>query len=201
MAAWSVFAAEGRPFNLLSEVEKAGAAFFWDPLSASGVIEKNGHSFTFREGSSAAVFDNRLLVFVDPPEKKNGSLYVSQDFLSHAGRVFSAEPGKSGQGKDSFYKIGAILIDPGHGGKDPGTNRDIVVDGKKVTVLEKDITLEVSKLLYAKLKKAYPGKKIQLTRSDDRFLSLDDRVEIAHSMALGPREAVLYISVHVNASP
>jgi N-acetylmuramoyl-L-alanine amidase len=192
---------EEAAFNLLSEAEKAGASFFWDPLSESGIIEKNGRTITFREGSAAAVLDNNLLLSIDPPESKNGSLYVSRNFLSLANLVFADPPGTASPRQEGIYKIGAILIDPGHGGKDPGTNRELVVNGGKVAMREKDITLDVSKMLYEKLRRVYPDKKILLTRDDDRTLSLDERVDMAHAVPLQPHEAVLYISVHVNASP
>ena len=50
------------------------------------------------------------------------------------------------------------------------------------------------------LKKAYPDKRIIMTRSTDVFLTLQERTEIANNVKLGENEAVLYISVHVNAS-
>jgi N-acetylmuramoyl-L-alanine amidase len=181
--------------NLVKEAQKAGASFFWDPLSGSGIIEKNGHSLSFREGDRIAMIDNSLLVVTDAPEKRNGIIYVSTGFFSRAQELFSQNTNS-----EAYYKIGAILIDAGHGGKDPGAVGTHTIGGKKVTLQEKTITLEVSKMLGERLRKAYPDKKILLTRSDDRFLSLEQRVDIANSVPLAPHEAVLYISIHVNAS-
>ncbi len=80
-----------------------------------------------------------------------------------------------------------VVIDAGHGGKDPGCI------GKGGTQ-EKDIVLSVAKKLKAKLDSA--GFKTYLTRSDDRYLKLAERASIAEK-----RKADLFISLHANANP
>jgi N-acetylmuramoyl-L-alanine amidase len=80
-----------------------------------------------------------------------------------------------------------IVLDPGHGGKDPGA---IGIGG----VAEKDIVLNVAKKLARKLK-AELGVQVVLTRNDDRFVPLEDRTAMANN-----EEADLFISLHVNAS-
>lgn len=104
------------------------------------------------------------------------------------------------EGETRAYSIGAILIDPGHGGKDPGASATFMINGKKTTVVEKDINLRVGLKLFDMLSKAYPKKRILMTRSTDKYLSLEERTTIANSVKLGENEAVLYLSVHVNAS-
>jgi N-acetylmuramoyl-L-alanine amidase len=79
-----------------------------------------------------------------------------------------------------------VVIDPGHGGKDPGAR------GLRGLV-EKDVVLNVSKLLAARLRG--DGVEVFLTRRDDRFLSLEERTAIANSQG-----ADLFLSVHANAS-
>lgn len=83
--------------------------------------------------------------------------------------------------------IRKIVLDPGHGGKDPGA---IGVDG----LAEKDVVLSVAKKLAAKLRKDM-GIKVVLTRTDDRFIALEDRTAIANA-----EDADLFISLHMNAS-
>ncbi|MBN2546806.1 MAG: N-acetylmuramoyl-L-alanine amidase [Spirochaetes bacterium] len=89
-------------------------------------------------------------------------------------------------------KINAIIIDPGHGGSDPGA---IGFSGIK----EKEIVLKTSLLLYDKLKDVFKDKKIILTRDKDEYISLDKRSQIANYVfnKYGPS---LFISIHVNAS-
>jgi len=79
-----------------------------------------------------------------------------------------------------------IVIDPGHGGKDPGTQ----LDGG---IQEKDITLDLAKKLAAVIKKT-TGCEVLLTRDKDVFLPLDERTAFANV-----NKADLFISVHVNA--
>jgi N-acetylmuramoyl-L-alanine amidase len=78
-----------------------------------------------------------------------------------------------------------IVIDPGHGGKDPGCYR-----GK---IREKDIVLSLARRLADKIKKE-TGCEVSLTRNQDVFLPLERRTAIANM-----RKADLFISLHVNA--
>ena len=84
--------------------------------------------------------------------------------------------------------IRKIVIDPGHGGKDPGA---IGVGG----VMEKDLVLSVAKKLAVKLTNEM-GVQVVLTRRDDRFIALEDRTYLANA-----EDADLFISLHMNASP
>ncbi|MBU1567186.1 MAG: N-acetylmuramoyl-L-alanine amidase [Proteobacteria bacterium] len=78
-----------------------------------------------------------------------------------------------------------IVLDPGHGGKDPGA----MAFGLK----EKDIVLDVAKRLAPVLKKEL-GCEVVLTRKDDTFISLEERTAIANT-----NNADLFISLHLNA--
>lgn len=181
--------------NLISEAEKTGVQVYWDSLSGTGLLEKNGHQVSFRAGDSFVLQDCKKLALTDAPVIKDGVLYVTKAFLDSATRLFKTESTDS-----NGFKIGAILIDPGHGGKDPGAMMTHKIKGKNVTVKEKDVNLTVGKMLYSRLKSAYPDKQILMTRSTDKFLSLAERTEIANSVKLSDKEAVLYVSVHVNSS-
>lgn len=180
--------------SILNAAEKIGAELYWDPLSGNGVLQKNGHQFSFRCDEQLVLLDFNELAITDAPKQKNGILYVTEGFISTATNLFKRNA------PEAHYRVGAILIDPGHGGKDPGAVGSYKKNGKKVSLNEKDITLTISKLLSEQLKKAYPDKKIILTRSQDKWLSLEERVEIANSINLPANEAILYISIHVNAS-
>jgi len=81
-----------------------------------------------------------------------------------------------------------VVLDPGHGGKDPGASGP-------GGIAEKDIVLSIAKKLALKLK-AEMGTEVVLTRKDDRFVPLEDRTLLANS-----EDADLFISLHVNASP
>ncbi len=80
-----------------------------------------------------------------------------------------------------------IVLDPGHGGKDPGAS----AFGLK----EKDIVLKIAKKL-APILERETGAEVILTRDNDTFIPLEERTGIANA-----NEADLFISLHINAHP
>lgn len=193
LSAFNIFASENNKI-LIDQTADLGMTFYWDTLSSSGILEKNGHQITFRIDDPLIVLDNSAMSITDAPAMEDGVIKVSGDFLSTVEQYFKDR--EEGNG----FKIGAILIDPGHGGKDPGASGTIKVDGKQVKVQEKDVVLNIGNLLCSKLKSNYPDKQILMTRSTDKFLQLNERTEIANNVKLGPNEAIIYVSIHANAS-
>ena len=86
----------------------------------------------------------------------------------------------------SQYKLSTIVIDAGHGGKDPGARGKIS--------WEKDIALSISLELGRILKENIPALNIIYTRKEDKFLSLYRRSEIANKA-----NADLFISIHADS--
>lgn len=84
-------------------------------------------------------------------------------------------------------KMGKIVIDPGHGGRDTGT---IGPTG----LMEKDVALDVAKRL-AKLVEERLGAEVVLTRTEDVSVPLEARTELANQ-----EKADLFLSIHVNSS-
>ena len=93
-----------------------------------------------------------------------------------------------------------IVLDPGHGGKDPGAIGYYTAGGEKKSLREKDVVLSTALEAAEMLSARYPDKEILLTRSDDRYLKLEERTEIANSVELGEGESMIFISIHANAS-
>jgi N-acetylmuramoyl-L-alanine amidase len=85
-------------------------------------------------------------------------------------------------------KVGRVVLDPGHGGHDTGT---IGPAG----LLEKDLVLDVAQRL-GRLIEARMGSEVIYTRSDDTFIPLERRTEIANE-----GKADLFLSIHANSSP
>lgn len=83
-------------------------------------------------------------------------------------------------------KVNTIMIDPGHGGKDPGA----VAHGLK----EKDINLRMSRILGRMLEEK--GFRILYTRTTDVFIPLEERTAMANA-----QKADLFLSIHANAHP
>jgi N-acetylmuramoyl-L-alanine amidase len=85
------------------------------------------------------------------------------------------------------WLIDVVIIDPGHGGKDPGTV------GKSKTY-EKDIVLEISRKLGKIIKKEMPDVKVIYTRNSDKFIPLQKRTKIANE-----NNGKVFISIHANS--
>lgn len=78
-----------------------------------------------------------------------------------------------------------LVIDAGHGGKDPGACGKII--------MEKEVALKIALKLGEQISKSYPDLKIIYTRSTDVFIPLDERAKIANKI-----KADLFISIHAN---
>ena len=86
------------------------------------------------------------------------------------------------------FKVDVVVIDAGHGGKDHGTSGRIIK--------EKDVALKIALKLGNYIEKNVPGVKVIYTRKDDRYLSLDERADLANK-----HKADLFICIHANANP
>ena len=86
----------------------------------------------------------------------------------------------------SLRRVETVVVDPGHGGRDPGATG---LRGLR----EKDVNLRLAHKLAAELKEQ--GFRVVLTRSDDQTLELEERMAIAESSG-----GDLFVSVHANAS-
>ena len=110
-------------------------------------------------------------------------------FLSVIVLMFCCSVTLSAQNAVGELGLKTVVIDAGHGGKDPGA------PGKTTSTSEKHIVLSVSKLLGDKIKAAYPDVKVVYTRSTDVFVELKERVNIAKR-----NKADLFISIHCNSN-
>ncbi len=86
------------------------------------------------------------------------------------------------------FRFKTIVIDAGHGGKDPGAH------GKYSA--EKSVTLAIAKKLRKAIAEEMPSVNLIMTRSDDTFIGLSRRTEIA-----AESKGNLFISIHCNSSP
>ncbi|CAG5074333.1 N-acetylmuramoyl-L-alanine amidase AmiC [Dyadobacter sp. CECT 9623] len=111
------------------------------------------------------------------------SIIAASFLLASLAFVFQQEPADS-----KSAKVRTVVIDAGHGGKDPGTR------GRKIK--EKDVALSVALELGRKIKEATPEVKVLYTRSTDVFIELGERSAFANR-----NNADLFISIHCNATP
>ncbi len=181
---------------LASAAARMGARLVWDPLTETGYLEREGFHAALRTGFPWLVLDGRDLLRTDPVEVRNGVPYLTEAAASAVAAWFS----RMAEERNSHFHIAAILIDPGHGGKDPGAVADHVLEGKKRRVIEKDIALTVALRVRERLAERWPDRKILMTRETDVYPTLEERVDIANSLELGKNDAVIYVSIHANAS-
>lgn len=184
--------------NILSLTSDLGAVLEWDPLRDAGVISFGDDRIAVAVGADSALINYRLKVQIDAPVRRNGAVWlttaavgaigdaVQKDRLAHAGE---------------HLRVQYILLDPGHGGKDSGAVGSVAAGKKMVPLMEKDITLSVGRSLAALLKEGFPDKEVILTRNDDTFVSLEDRVVIANGLLEKTKDTILYVSIHANTSP
>jgi len=93
-----------------------------------------------------------------------------------------------------------IIVDPGHGGSDNGAFVDYQTDNELITLREKDLNLKIAKLLAKRLNAKLPQAQIIFTRTDDVYLSLDERVSITNKIS-NDNFNTIFISIHINYSP
>lgn len=90
-----------------------------------------------------------------------------------------------GKIRQMFFNQVDVVLDAGHGGKDPGANRDDAV--------EKEITLEIAKMTRDFLEES--DYKVGMTRESDEYIDLGNRSKIANE-----RKATVFVSIHCNSS-
>jgi N-acetylmuramoyl-L-alanine amidase len=149
----------------------AGAA-----ISIAGVVlaaAAVGASHRFSSGERAS--DERALI----GEARGGSVRV--ELGSAIGDVKLTQASSPGRP--------IVVLDPGHGGRDPGAK------GVSSSTNEKDLTLAFARELRDEL--ASRGRvRVAMTRDDDRYLTLDQRAEIARRLG-----ASAYLSLHIDSAP
>ncbi|MCL1928654.1 MAG: N-acetylmuramoyl-L-alanine amidase [Treponema sp.] len=206
LSSFQAFGQAGKSYSIDETLKELGAVISWDPFFASGVFNKGEKRFKFYSGlpgeQGFALFDGREVLTVPLPFFEGEALRFPAAFVTAAKASFSAAPPvlPTTPSDENHFRIAAIIIDPGHGGKDPGAIGTHTINGKTLKSVEKDIVLAVSKKLAVLLGAAYPGKKILLTRTGDTYPSLEERVNIANTVPLKDNEAIIYISIHANAS-
>lgn len=107
-------------------------------------------------------------------------------FSNDAQHIATQAPAKTAQPQKSVTRKKIVMLDPGHGGQDPGA---ISRSGK----YEKDLTLKMAKETKTLLEKA--GYKVVMTRDKDYYVTLRGRIEKAHKA-----NADLFISIHADSA-
>jgi N-acetylmuramoyl-L-alanine amidase len=179
----------------------------WSAEQGDGrhVVALPGDTVTLRLGNAFSRVGSRFVQLRLSPEEWDGSLWIPlanlrdlfprdveilPDLRAIRLRVAPAIPDTSQRGSaDALpdqWVLKTVVVDPGHGGKDSGARG---LDN----LLEKEITLDIARRLARLLDQR--GLNAELTRSGDRFVSLQERTHFANE-----RQGDLLISIHCNSS-
>ncbi len=171
-------------FKCISKQEKADQRLYFHLYGETFIFLESAPYYTFKNQSYNAHF---------PLLSQGGKYYIPLNFFTEL--LPQHFPGKVSFTQNVLriedpqdYGVHVIVLDPGHGGKDPGAI------GRRLKAKEKDINLDVALKLKVLLEKEL-GLQVLMTRSDDSFVSLGDRTKFAND-----NKANLFISIHANAS-
>ncbi|WP_430447454.1 MAG: N-acetylmuramoyl-L-alanine amidase [Pseudomonas piscis] len=186
------------PERLIVDLSGARLNGDFSQLALANTVIRSIRSGHFGQG------DTRIVLDLNQPVQLNSFLLPPQDGQGHrlvldlasstrvapgiaAAAVPAAKPQAPADRAHPKRDI-IVVVDPGHGGKDPGA---VGARGER----EKDVVLSIAQLLAKRLKRE-KGFDVKLVRNDDFFVPLRKRVEIARK-----HKADMFISVHADAAP
>ncbi|MFV0422908.1 N-acetylmuramoyl-L-alanine amidase [Oleidesulfovibrio sp.] len=198
----------GKPYRLYVDIENAtpGKLVRSHETVADGILKevrtgrpRDGVSRVVLDFSSVRKYnvftlDNPFRVVIDvtsPDDKSEDSVQVAQTKPEPKAppKPYQVPSGSKGQVKDLVEQLGltlnTIMIDAGHGGKDPGTQHN--------GIREREYTLKMVKIIGRKLEAK--GFNVLYTRTKDVFVPLEDRTAMANV-----KKADMFLSVHINAN-
>ena len=164
----------------------------WDHISQTVDLKIEGVSVRILVGSNILLLGKEQVALNTPVTIDDSSVMLPHDFkikvMDRFPKLFSAKaPARVTKAPRVFRKLREVVIDAGHGGKDPGA---LGVAGMKEKTVVLDVALRLKRLLEA------AGVKVTMTRKDDTFIPLPERTEITSRS-----KADLFISIHANSSP
>jgi len=168
--------------------ERFNYKWSWDTVARKAGIQNKDNYIRFVEGSRFALLNSSIEKMEAPAVLYMGALMVPVSFVQtrmlDKKESFVARPVKST--RTGQYLLGKVVIDAGHGGKDPGAVG-------RCGLIEKDVALDIAKGLKEKLE--IEGFQVFLTRSSDKFIALSKRPQIANNY-----NADFFVSIHANAA-
>lgn len=178
------------PERLIVDLRGASLSGDFSQLALGNTVIRSIRSGRFGQGDTRIVLDLsgpvQLNSFLLPPQDGQGDRLVLD--LKPSAPLNIAEATQAGVDKAHPRRDIIVVVDPGHGGKDPGA---VGAKGER----EKDVVLSIAQLLAKRLKRE-KGFDVKLVRNDDFFVPLRKRVEIARK-----HNADIFISVHADAAP
>ena len=174
-------------YPLVTLCELRGVDMQYDALARTASLRKDNSRVNLRAGDGLVLVNDNMMQLNAPVDIYQGTIVVPRQFKEQVFDVLFKAPAlgyrRTGAGK---IKLNKIVIDPGHGGNDPGAIG-------RTGLREKDVNLDISRKLNTLLIRE--GVQTVLTRSNDRFIPLSTRVNIANRSG-----ADLFVCIHSNAN-
>jgi N-acetylmuramoyl-L-alanine amidase len=157
----------------------------WDGLTQTMTMQYAGRTIQAMVGSHVVVVGAEHLPLPEPLTRRNGAVIIPAGFENMVFGVPAEPQEEPVQGKGTAAVM-TVVIDAGHGGKDPGA---IGVGGVK----EKDITLDIARRVQRGFQAA--GVKVIMTREGDEYPTLESRTYLTSQPGVD-----VFISIHANSS-
>ena len=179
--------------DIFSVAKRVSGKVVWNARTHSGQIISSKYIYTFMPGVPWVISDRGDKIGKDTVYFKDGMIMVTEGMA----KAITDYHRSSRKTDDSGHRVAAIFIDPGHGGKDPGAIGKHRMNGKRLTVMEKSVVLDIGR----RLKKQNTMRDAMVAGINlNLFNKHCDRVKMANRIKLGPNETILFISIHANAS-
>ena len=160
--------------------ERSGVEWQWDSVSEVVTLNRGGLKAKALMGSNTVVIADEKIILSAPLKRRKGTVIVPYDFKRKV--IERLAP----IADFTYRRFQKIIVDAGHGGKDPGAL------GRSGT-REKNVVLDIAKRLKRRLEEK--GFDVAMTRNSDRFISLEERTRIAARV-----KGDLFVSIHANAN-
>jgi N-acetylmuramoyl-L-alanine amidase len=171
---------------LIALCDLKGINWDYDTITRIVSLSKDSHSIKLQIGGNLVIVDGSPRHLNNPIDTYEGAVVVPYKFSQTILDVLFKENIASLEVIKPQTVIRKIIIDAGHGGRDPGAPG-------RTGLKEKTVNLDIAQRLKSLLESG--GTEVVMTRSQDRFVSLEERVRITNSA-----NADLFLSIHANAN-
>lgn len=177
---WSVIKVEGRDYVSVNDIKRF---YNFSRLTRTGkavVLENSKVEMKLTVGGNECLMNNVKFVFSDPVIASGNGVYVSRVDLAKL-----IDPVLRPNFIRNAGNFQTVIIDAGHGGKDPGATNPLGTEAQ----YNLKLATKLKTLLQAR------GFKVVMIRESDRFYSLQERVNIANNI----KQEAIFLSLHFNA--
>jgi len=176
-------------YPLIPLCELKGINWQYDTFTRIVNLSLNSHKIILKVGDDLVLVDQRAILLNHPVDIYEGTVVVPAKFKEQVIDALAKEVRGTPKRAAGFLissRIKKVIVDAGHGGNDPGALG-------RTGLREKDVNLDIAKRLAVLLRAE--GVNVIMTRSTDRFIPLDTRVQITNNA-----KADLFVSIHSNAN-